>query len=443
MKTTLIRNATLVTMNRRRQVIRGDLRLERDQITEIGSNLKKRPGDAVVDAEEGFVIPGLVQAHTHLCQALFRGWADDLELLDWLSKRIWPMEKAHNRASIRASAQIGLLEMQLLGTTSILDMGTVRLHEEIFDEVLRSGMRYWGGPCFMDDRKTSGPLYRGTDDSLAYARELIQEWHQKTPLIEYAISPRFAVSCTDRLMRLCSEIQKEFGLVFHTHASENRGEVALVKRRTGLANIQYLKKVKCLNEKSVIAHAIHLSPTEIATLAKSRAGIAHCPSSNLKLASGFAPIQTYLKKGIKVGLGADGAPCNNMMDPFMEMRLAALLQKPLFGPTALPAQTAFELATLGGARVLGADNRIGSLEVGKQADVVVVRRTHPSVATVDDPYSALVYSCSGRDVRHVWIAGKMVVKEGAHRIFDRDQVIANARSEKRKLWARLPRDVRR
>jgi 5-methylthioadenosine/S-adenosylhomocysteine deaminase len=371
-------------------------------------------------------------------QTLFRGLADDLELLDWLKQKIWPMENAHTERSIRAAAQIGLLEMQLSGTTAILDMGTVRLHEVVFDQAEQSGMRYWGGNCLMDMKSTSGPLYREREDSLAYSRQLIKDWHRKNSLLQYAVSPRFAISCTDKILRACHKLQEEHDLIFHTHASENKSEAALVKKRSGLPNIQFLKKMGCLHKKSVIAHGIHMSNAEIKDMVRSQAGLAHCPSSNLKLASGIAKIETYRKQGMKIALGSDGAPCNNMMDAFMEMRLAALLQKPLFGPTALPAHEAFTMATLGGARVLNAEDKVGSLEIGKRADIVVVKRDHPSVATVTDPYSALVYSCTGRDVRDVWIDGRLIVRNGLHQIYDASQVSRKGAQELKSLLARLP-----
>lgn len=437
MTSTLICDGRLVTMNERREVKRCDLRIVGSRIVEIGKKLTVKAGEEMISAEGCFVIPGLIQAHTHLCQALFRGMADDLELLDWLKKKIWPMEHAHNENSLRASAQIGLLEMQTLGTTSILDMGTVKLHHVVFEEAERAGIRYWGGNCLMDLKSASGPLYRSTEDSLKYSAELIRNWHGKTSLLKYAISPRFAISCTDKIMKACVRLQKEHGLLLHTHASENKTEVALIKKRTGLNNVQYLKKLGLLSEKTVIAHGIHLSLAEITDMVKHKAGLCHCPSSNLKLASGVARISLYLKKGMKVALGSDGAPCNNSMDPFLEMRLAALLQKPLLGPTALPAMQSFELATLGGARVLNAEGEIGSLAVGRRADVVIVKRDHPSVATVQDPYSALVYSCSGRDVRDVWTDGRAIVRNGVHAVYNSENVISKANHELSELVRRL------
>ncbi len=434
---TLISDAQLVTMNERREVLHADLRIENGKIVEIGHGLVPRGDEKRVSAKGCFVIPGLIQAHTHLCQTLFRGLADDLELLDWLQKKIWPLEKAHTEESLRASAQIGLMEMQCLGTTAILDMGTVALHHVVFEEAERSGMRYWGGNCLMDIKATSGPLYRERVESLNYCAQLIREWHLKTPLLQYAVSPRFSISCSDKLMRGALKLQQEHGLLMHTHASENKKEVAAIKKRTGLNNVQYLQNLGLLTDRAVIAHGIHLTPSEIKAIVTRQTGVTHCPSSNLKLASGVAPITRYLEQGMKVALGSDGAACNNNMDPFLEMRLAALLQKQLFGPTALPAIQAFELATLGGARVLNCADQVGSLVVGKRADVVIVRRNHPSVATVDDPYSALVYSSSGRDVSDVWIDGRHVVENGAHAIYDAAAVTAFARRELAGLLGRL------
>lgn len=424
----LIRNGTIVTMNKKRQVVRGDLLIVDAKIKAIGKNLKVK-AEEIIDAEENFVIPGLIQTHTHLCQALFRGYADDLELLDWLKEKIWPMEHAHTPQSLKASAEIGLMEMQLLGTTSILDMGTVRWTHQLFETALRSGMRYFGGKCLMDIKGSSGPLYEDRKSAMKETEALIKSWHKKTDLIEYAIAPRFAVSCSDELMKDCAKLQKKYKVLLHTHASESLEEVALIKVRSGMLNVDFLDKMGLINARAVIAHGVHLSDGELHKMVKKKAGLTHCPSSNLKLASGVAPLEKYREAGLKMGIGSDGAPCNNTMDPFLEMRLAALLQKPIFGPKAFEAQAAFELGTVGGAEVLGRSKDIGSLEVGKLADVVIVDRSHPSVATVKNPYSALVYSCSGRDVKDVWIHGQPIVRNRIHQIYDPAKVIKQAKSQ--------------
>lgn len=438
-RATLIRGGWLVSMNKTHDTYRGDLLFSAGEIVEIGRRVRAPRQATVVDADDAFVIPGLIQAHTHLCQSLFRGLADDLDLLDWLRRRIWPFERAHNTDSQRASAQVGLLEMQLAGTTSVLDMGTVRGHETVFEEAHRSGIRYWGGNCLMDRKVGAGPLYRSTGDSLRYSEGLIRTWHLRTPLIQYAVSPRFALSCTEDLLRAATKLSDQFELLFHTHASESPGEVRAVKRLTGLDNVDYLASLGCLTSRTVLAHGVHLSRKERNAIVRAHTGVCHCPSSNLKLASGFAPIAEYRRQGMKLALGADGAPCNNMMDPFMEMRLAALLQKPLAGPTVLPAREALAMATIEGAAVLGADRWVGSLEAGKRADVVVVGRGHPSLATVEDPYSALVYSCTGRDVRDVWVDGRAVVRGGRHVVYNPLTVSQVARRELAALRRRASR----
>ncbi len=425
-------------MNPEREVLKGDVLIEGNKITKIAKKIKPtKRSIKIIDATDKFVVPGLIQAHTHLCQILFRGEADDLALLDWLGKKIWPMEHAHSKKSLQAGAALGLLEMQKLGTTSILDMGTVQHTHSLLETVESSWMRYWGGKCLMDAKERSGPLFEDTESSLDETEDLIKEWHTRSDLMEYALCPRFAVSCTEEILLECSALQKQHNLIVHTHASESLEEIDLIRKLTGLGNIEYFAKLNMLNPKTVIVHGVHMSDRELQMMIDSGAPLVHCPASNLKLASGIAPIEMYHQKHLKIGLGCDGAPCNNTMDPFIEARLCALIQKPKYGPTALPATVSFELATLGGARVLGKENEIGSLEVGKLADVVLVDRSHPSVHTVTDPYSALVYSCTGRDVTDVVINGKQIVKNRKHLLFDEESVLHHARKEKSALLKRI------
>ncbi|HEX4924303.1 MAG TPA: amidohydrolase family protein, partial [Bdellovibrionales bacterium] len=262
-------------------------------------------------------------------------------------------------------------------------------------------------------------------------------WKGRHELVNYVLCPRFALSCTRDMMDAVSNLQKERKAIVHIHASENLDEIAQVKKLTGKRNIDYLHQVKLLNPHTAVVHGVHMNDKEIDLLAKTKTPLVHCPSSNLKLGSGIAPIQKYLKKKLKIGLGADGAPCNNMMDPFKEMHLAALLQKPFFGPEALPARVALEMATLGGARVLGMEDQIGSIEAGKLADIVTVDRSHPAVYTVADPYSALVYSCTGRDVKNVFINGRMIIRNRVFQILDEELVKTQALEQKNQVLSRI------
>ncbi len=437
-----IHNACLVTMNKKREIMHGDLLIEGERIAYIGENiprhfLQNQGSIERIDAEGDFVIPGLIQAHTHLCQTLFRGLADDLSLLDWLEKKVWPMESAHSSASLAASAKIGLLEMHLSGTTTINDMGTVRHTQTLLETVEESGMRYWGGKCLMDLKPYSGPLYEKTPQSLSETDELISEWRRRSRLIRYTLCPRFAVSCSDEILHRVIELQAQHDLLIHTHASESKDEIALIKKRTGLNNVDFFAKIGLLNRRTVLVHGVHLTSGELKKMIRAETSLVHCPSSNLKLGSGIAPTETYVNSGLTVAIGSDGAPCNNSMDAFIEIRLAALIQKPRFGPEALPAQTAFEMATINGARALNAEKDIGSLESGKLADVVIISRKHPGVATVANPYSALVYSCLGRDVRDVFIAGRPIVRNYHHQIYEPAQVVAKAQSELARLLKRI------
>lgn len=434
--TKLIKKGLLVTLDPNLPFFEGDLFVEGDKIKALGKDLSKMQADEVIDANRKFVIPGFIQVHTHLCQVLFRGYADDLNLLAWLRTRIWPLEKAHTAASLRASAHLGLLEMQKLGTTTILDMGTVSHTADLFEAVKDSRMRYWGGKCLMDRKTSAGPLYEETSASLKEMTTLIDKYHQSTALLNYALCPRFAISCTDKIIKACRDLQKQLGLIFHTHASESKEEVEIIKKRTGKDNVEYFDHLGLLNSKTVIVHGVHLTKKEVKRMVQTRTPLVHCPSSNLKLASGIAPIESYDKSGLTIGFGSDGAPCNNSMDPFMEMRLAALLQKPRFGPEALPAQRAFEMATLGGAKVLGVEDKLGSLEVGKIADIVLVDRNHPSVYTVENPFSALVYSCSGRDVTDVMVGGDWVVRDQKSQVFDEISILKEAEKQRRDLFSR-------
>lgn len=435
--TQLIQGGLLVTMNEKREVLVGDLRIKNGRIKEIASHLPPLPGEVITAARGNFVIPGLIQAHTHTCQALFRGLADDLSLLEWLKKKIWPLESAHNHASMTASAQIAMLEMQRLGTSSILDMGSSRHTSALFEVADQTQMRYWGGNCWADLKSSSGPIYLDTENCKRESLRLIEDWHHRSPLLEYVISPRFGLSCSEKILGWAVEMQQQGNFLIHTHASENRKEVELIKKRTGYSNVEYLFRLGLLNDRSILVHGVHLTSGEVRRMVKTKTKLVHCPSSNLKLASGIAPIEDYRSKGLVVGLGSDGAPCNNVMDPFMEMRLAALLQKTHFGPTALPAQAALEMATLAGAQILGRENELGSLEIGKLADVVIVDRNHPSTCTVENPYSALVYSCSGRDVQHLWINGKQVVKDFRSTILDQAEVTKKAKLELKTLLRRI------
>lgn len=411
----LFKNAHIVTMNPAREILQGDLLTENEKIAAVGEMITET-ADRVIDLQGKILIPGLIQTHIHLCQTLFRGQADDLELLDWLKNRIWPLEGGHDPESLRDSALLGIGELFLGGTTAIVDMETVHHTEAAFEAILDSGIRALSGKVMMDDPSKDIPasLHESTQASLQVSVDLYEKYHlQGKGRLEVAFTPRFVISCTDDLLKEVSQIAHLKNAFVHTHASENRSEIQVVERTRGMRNVIYLDKVGLTGPRLILAHCIWLDDMEKEILLNSHTRISHCPSSNLKLASGIAPIPELLQRGAEISLGADGAPCNNNLDGFQEMRLAALIQKPLHGPTVMPAQQIFEMATIYGARAIGHEHDLGSLEMGKKADLAVVSleglHTWPNEKV--DLYSQLVYQAHASDVRLTMVNGQIVMQD--------------------------------
>jgi 5-methylthioadenosine/S-adenosylhomocysteine deaminase len=378
-------------MNDREPIVRGDLSIVDGRIASVGEQ-SAGGADLVIDAPGCVVLPGFVQTHIHLCQTLFRGAADDLSLIDWLKKRVWPMEAAHDASSVRASARLGIAEMIKGGTTCALTMETVHHTAEVFRVAEETGFRATIGKCMMDkgDDVPAG-LHEETEASMRESLTLLQEWHGRDDgRLRYCFAPRFAVSCTRALLQQVAAEAHRCGVMVHTHASENQTEIEMVERETGQRNIDYLASLGLTGPHVALAHCVHLNEEEMDTLARTETRVLHCPSSNLKLGSGIAPVKQMLERGISVSLGADGAPCNNRLDMFTEMRTAALLQKVLNGPESLPASRCLRLATIEGARALGLQEEIGSLEAGKRADVIVVDLDRLHSTPMRDTASALV-----------------------------------------------------
>ncbi len=394
----------------------------------------------VVDARHCVAIPGFVQGHVHLCQTLFRGMADDLELLDWLGRKIFPLEAAHDERSVYASALLGIAELIRSGTTTILDMGTVRHEEEIVRAVGETGLRAFVGKAMMDINDACPQLRETAAEALGSTRRLAERWHNSYEgRVRYAAAPRFLLSCTDGLMQAAHEMTASFdGMLFHTHASENRGEIAAVRARCAMENIEYLDHLGVLGARSVLAHCVHVNEREVDILASTGSAVAHCPSSNLKLGSGIAPVPHFHSRGIALALGADGAPCNNSLNMFMEMRLASLIQKPVHGPLAMPARLVFEMATSGGARALGMGGEIGSLDAGRKADIVLLdlRQVWNPVDPGGDVYSAIVYSAGPENVDSVMIDGAWVYRKREFTGIDAERALADARVELKRLLER-------
>jgi cytosine/adenosine deaminase-related metal-dependent hydrolase len=394
----------------------------------------------VLDASGCAVIPGLVQSHVHLCQALFRGMADDLPLLSWLRERIWPLEAAHDARSLAASARLGLAEMLLGGTTCILDMGTVHEHEAVFSAMRESGIRGYSGKAMMDrGRGLPGRLRESARSSLEQSEQLCARWHGiDDGRIRYAFAPRFVLSCSNKLLRGAAEAAETHDTLVHTHAAEHADERKAVRDKLGTDDVAALESHGIAGPRAVLAHGVQLRRAEIRRMARLGTRLVHCPSANLKLASGIAPVRQMHDAGLAVGIGSDGAPCNNRMDAWTEMRTAALLAKHRQkDAAALPPEDVLAMATLDGARVLGLQDEIGSLEVGKRADVTVVRLDDLHAMPGGDPVSRLIYACTASDVRHVLVDGRKLVERGELRSLDSERVRSQARKQARRVQSRV------
>jgi len=426
----LFRNATILTMDDRLTVTDGSVSVRDGRIAAVG-DVPDQPHDTVIDARGGYLLPGFIQTHVHLCQTLFRGFADDMPLLEWLRLRVWPMEAAHSPSTLRASVQLAAAELLRTGTTSVLTMETVHDTDVVFETLAEVGLRATVGKCMMDsDYEVPRRLQEETRASIDESLALKKRWHgAANGRLRAAFAPRFAVSCSRDLLEAVASLSASEDALVHTHASENRDEVEVVRRLSGgFSNLEYLADTGLATDRLCAAHCVWVTDSEQMLLAERQVKVMHCPGSNLKLGSGIAPVAEMRARGISVSLGADGAACNNRLDIFDEMRLAATLQAVRKAPGALPARDVVWMATREGARALGLDGEIGSIETGKKADLVLLDRDRPHLCPSVDPWSAIVYSARGTDVRTVLVDGEVLVHDFALTRQDAGAVTASARS---------------
>jgi 5-methylthioadenosine/S-adenosylhomocysteine deaminase len=431
-------SATLLTMNDALEVIEGDLSIRDGRIAAVGAIDPDWHHDRTLDVGGAIVVPGFIQTHVHLCQTLFRGLADDLPLLAWLRERVWPLEAAHDPRSLAAATRLAAAELLLGGTTTALTMETVHDTDAVFEALAPTGLRAVVGKCLMDDAdgapsRLHEPAARGLDESAALARRWSGEAGGR---LTAAVAPRFAVSCSRDLLEGAAALADATGLLVHTHACEQQDEVAVVRARTGAANVEYLAQVGLATSHLCLAHCVWVSDDELALLAGRDVKVLHCPGSNLKLGSGLAPVVEMRRRGISVSLGADGGACNNRLDMFSEMRLAATLQAVRHGPGALTARDAVWMATREGARALGRSADLGQLTAGYRADVAVVRRDRAHLAPHADPFSALVYAAMPSDVVLTMVDGEVLVEDGVLTRVELGEVLDEATRQARALAAR-------
>jgi 5-methylthioadenosine/S-adenosylhomocysteine deaminase len=407
----IVQNGTVVTMNNERRVIEnGAIAVAKSEIVAVGTFAEiaqKYSSKQTINARGKVVIPGLINTHTHVPMTLFRGIADDLDLQEWLTKYIFPAEgKNVNEAFVRAGTRLGLAEMSRGGTTTYCDM--YYFEDAIADETFKAGMRGVLGETIIQfpvpDNKTP-------QDALRYSERYVNKW-KNNPLITPALAPHAPYTLTTEHLRAVKSLADKLNATVLIHVAETKTEVDDISKQYGARPVEYLEKIGFLNNRTIAAHVVFATLNEIEILQKRGVGVAHNPQSNMKLASGVAPVPQMLSANLRLGLGTDGAASNNDLSMWEEMDAVAKLHKVYSGdPKVVSAEQAFMMATIGGARALHLENKIGSLETGKRADIVIVDFDNLHQTPVYNVYSHLVYATKASDVNTVIIDGKVVMRE--------------------------------
>jgi len=428
-------NATIVTMDARMSLYRnGVVAIAGDSIVAVGPDADAYDAADTIDCRGRVVMPGLINAHTHVPMTLLRGLADDLRLDVWLMGYMMPVEREFvDPDFVRLGTKLGCAEMIRSGITCFADM--YYFEEAIAQATADAGMRALCGQTVL---RFPTPDAKSFEDSLALAREFITKWRDH-PLIVPAPAPHAPYTCTPEILRSCAELAAEFDVPLHIHLAETALEVDESRRAYGMPVVPWVKKQGLFEAKVLAAHCVHVDEGEIRALRNFNAGVAHNPTSNLKLGAGVAPAARMLELGLDVGIGTDGAASNNDLDMFEEMRLAALLAKGIAGdPTALPARDALAMATRLGARAMHMDHLTGSLEPGKRADLIVVdmERLHNVPAFERDPngiYAQLVYASKSTDVVDVMCNGRWLMRDRALTTLDERSLRDQARDAARRV----------
>lgn len=425
----IINGGTLITMagkaapmDRARVLIKGD-RIQ--DIQSSDSRYRFSEETEVIHAEDGIIMPGLVNAHSHTAMTIFRGYADDLPLKQWLFERIFPAEAAHlNAETVYWGTLLGCLEMISSGTTCLSDgyffqHGTIKaVHESGLRGLIAQGVIDFPAPGVSDPKK-----------NMDTAREFIERWHGFSDLIRPGIFCHSPITCSDRTLKQAMEISGEYSLPMQIHLSETMEEVEEILKRTGQRPVHYLNHLGLLNHNLIAAHSIHLDRDEMEILARNDVRLVHVPESNMKLSSGVADISEMVKMGLTVGIGTDGCASNNNLDLFREMDTAAKLGKiASMDPVNMDAGTVLRMGTSWGAKVMGLENETGSIEKGKKADIIVVDAGNPHMVPLYNPVSNLVYSASGSDVKDVIVNGKILMKDREFLTLDQEEIMDRVRA---------------
>lgn len=402
-----IAGGTLVTLSSRMDIIENaSIGISGGRIALVDTN-RTLAADRIIDARGDLILPGLVNTHTHLPMVCFRGLADDLPLMDWLNHHIFPMEARFvNKQMVRDGAMLAIAEMILSGTTTCCD--GYYFENQIAEAALAGGMRAVAAQGFADSATPDHPQY---EKMMAAAGRFVERWLPHAPMITPAFFCHSPYTCSPRTLVNVKAAAREAGILYLTHLLENRDEIDTIEKRYGRKPVPHLHHLGVLDNRTVAVHCNWMTPEDIALFADLGVSVSHNPASSMKLAAGVAPVPLMLEKGIAVGLGTDGSASNNDLDLFQEMDLSAKVHKAtLLDPTVMSAETVLKMATIEGARVLGMDRLIGSVEVGKQADIIILDMNQPHLTPLYNPYSQIVYAARGGDVKTSIIDGKPVME---------------------------------
>lgn len=451
----LISHGLVVTMDPERRVISdGAVFIDDRRIAATGKTQEVKrdhKADRKIDAKNKLVMPGLIDAHVHLAQALIRGCADDVALVEWLKNRVWPLQGSFTKEDGETSALLCMLEMIKSGTTTFVESMIHARYgfDGIAKAVQEAGMRAILSKIVMDmpgygtESSIMHPgMVEAREASVSEAVKMIEKWNGKAGgRIRVWFGPRSLGACTRDLYQEVVALAAKHKTGITMHLAEVQDDVRYAEKEFGKRPVQFARDVGLLAPNTLLAHMVWLTDSEIDSLSEAGAHVCHCPSSNLKLASGMARVPEMLRARVNVALGCDGGPSNNCYDMIREMKLAALLHKGrLIDPTVIPAETALEMATINGARALGLEKTIGSIEEGKAADIILIDLAKPHLKPNHNPISNLVYSATGADVSTVIIDGKVVMENGVVKTIKEREILRRAEEQAKKVLSRA--DIR-
>jgi len=421
---TIIYNGTVLTMDPECSILKdGIVGIRGGQISRLASRQTDEPlpdARVTLNADGGLVLPGLVNAHTHLPMSLFRGLADDLPLPVWLNEHIFPAETAHiTPESVKLGTLLSCAELLLAGTTTCCD--GYFLEDSVAETILATGLRAVLGQGVIE---FPAPGVPDPKENVIHAAAFADRWVDVDPLLTPSIFAHSTYTCSPETLKAAKVAASNRGLLFQIHVAETRQEFSNTQSETDTSPVAFLDHLGLLDSATLLVHAVWMDENDLAILSDRSAKMVHCPESNMKLGAGVASVPKWVEKGLTVGIGTDGCASNNNLDLFKEMDMAAKLHKAYTGdPTVMDATAVLKMATIDGARVIGRERDIGSIEVGKQADLIVMDVSKPHLFPLYNPISHIVYSASGADVRDVMVAGRFLVRDGRLMTIDIEEIM--------------------